>query len=59
MKLAEIINSVRIMELYPWPREENDKEMITELESRGYVVIPIEELMEAVVEMLKKFPEEK
>lgn len=49
-----IIASVQLQGL-PWPREENDKDMIAELESRGYIVIPMEDILDAGLELLDKF----
>jgi hypothetical protein len=45
------------LRLYPWPREDSDKDLIAELKSRGYIVIPVEDLLEGNAELLKKvFP---
>jgi len=52
-----VIASLDILQQYPWPREDNDQELIAELESRGYIVVPAEELLKGNVTLLKKiFP---
>jgi predicted glycosyltransferase len=55
--ISRLIASMDILQQYPWPREDNDQELIEELEKRGYIVIPAEELLKGNVELLKKiFP---
>jgi len=55
--ISHVIASMDILRQYPWPREENDQELIAELETRGYIVIPAEELLKGNVTLLKKiFP---
>ena len=54
-----ITGSLDLMRKYPpWPREENDKELIAELEERGYAVIPVEDLLDFVVKSFRNYPEE-
>jgi hypothetical protein len=55
--IPRAITVLDTLRLYPWPREDSDKDLIAELKSRGYVVIPIEDLLEGNIELLKKvFP---
>ena len=55
--ISQVIASMDILQQYPWPREDNDQELIAELESRGYIVVPAEELLKGNVTLLKKiFP---
>ena|GEM_PF-3384197 len=55
--ISTVIASLDILQQYPWPREDNDQELIAELESRGYIVVPAEELLKGNVTLLKKiFP---
>ena len=54
-----ITDSLELLRKYPpYPREESDKDLIAELEERGYAVIPVEDLLEIVVKIFRKYPEE-